>query len=37
VVIIEGLAETVTDPNPALVERVYAASTAKYGMGSQEI
>ncbi len=35
VVIIEGVVETVTDP--ALAERVYAASTAKYGLGSRDI
>ena len=27
----------VTDPDPALSERVYAASAAKYGMGSHSI
>ena len=32
VVILEGVAEVVTDPDPALSERVYAASAAKYGM-----
>ena len=37
VVIIEGVVETVTDPDPALAERVYAASTAKYGFGSRDI
>jgi Pyridoxamine 5'-phosphate oxidase len=37
VVILEGVAETVTDPGPALAERVYAASSAKYGMGSHGI
>ena len=37
VVIIEGSVETVTDPDPALAERVYAASTAKYGFGSRDI
>ena len=36
-VILEGVAETITDPNPALAERIYAASTAKYGMGSHDI
>ncbi len=35
VVIIEGVVETVTDPDPA--ERIYTASTAKYGWGSREI
>ena len=37
VVIIEGSVEAVTDPDPALAERVYAASTAKYGSGSRDI
>jgi nitroimidazol reductase NimA-like FMN-containing flavoprotein (pyridoxamine 5'-phosphate oxidase superfamily) len=37
VVIIEGVAETVTDPDPHLAERVFAASRAKYGMGSHDI
>jgi hypothetical protein len=37
VVIVEGVAETVTDPGPAFAERVSAASTAKYGMGSRNI
>jgi nitroimidazol reductase NimA-like FMN-containing flavoprotein (pyridoxamine 5'-phosphate oxidase superfamily) len=37
VVILEGVAEAVTDPDPALSERVAAASTAKYGVGSSEI
>jgi pyridoxine/pyridoxamine 5'-phosphate oxidase len=37
VVILEGVAEVVTDPDPALSERVYAASAAKYGMGSHSI
>ncbi len=37
VVILEGVAETITDPGPALAERVYAASTSKYGMGSHDI
>ena len=37
VVIIEGSVETVNDPDPALAERVYAASTAKYGFGSRDI
>jgi len=32
VVILEGVAEVVTDPDPALSERFYAASAAKYGM-----
>lgn len=37
VVILEGVAEVVTDPGPALAERVSAASAAKYGMGSHNI
>jgi PPOX class probable F420-dependent enzyme len=37
VVILEGVAEIVTDPAPALSERVATASTAKYGMGSSDI
>jgi hypothetical protein len=37
VVILKGVAEVVTDPDPALSERVYAASAAKYGMGSHSI
>ena len=37
VVIVEGVAEVVTDPDPALAERVHAASVAKYGMGSHDI
>jgi hypothetical protein len=37
VVILEGVAETITDPDPALAERVSAASTDKYGMGSHDI
>ena len=37
VVIIEGVVEMVTDPDPALAERVYAASTAKYGSGTHDI
>ena len=37
VVILEGVAEVVTDPDPALSERFYAASAAKYGMGSHTI
>jgi nitroimidazol reductase NimA-like FMN-containing flavoprotein (pyridoxamine 5'-phosphate oxidase superfamily) len=37
VVILEGTAETITDPDPALAEWVSAASTAKYGMGSHDI
>jgi hypothetical protein len=37
VVILEGAAEVVTDPDPALAERVAAASVAKYGVGSSDI
>jgi general stress protein 26 len=37
VVILEGVAERITDPDPALAEKVFAASTAKYGMGSHDI
>ncbi len=37
VVIIEGVAETLTDPDPRLAERVFASSRAKYGMGSHDI
>ena len=36
-VILEGVAEVVTNPDPTLSERVYAASVAKYGMGSHRI
>ena len=37
VLVLEGIAEVVTDPEPALAERVSAASVAKYGMGSHDI
>ena len=37
VVILEGVAEVVTNPDPEPSERVSAASTAKYGMGSGNI
>lgn len=37
VVILEGVAEVVSSPDPMLVEKVYAASVAKYGMGSHAI
>jgi hypothetical protein len=37
VVILEGVAEMITDPDPRLAERVYTASAAKYGMGSHDI
>jgi PPOX class probable F420-dependent enzyme len=37
VVILEGAAEVVTDPDPGLVERLFASSVAKYGMGSRDV
>jgi PPOX class probable F420-dependent enzyme len=37
VVILEGTAEVVTDPDPGLVERLVASSVAKYGMGSRDV
>jgi general stress protein 26 len=37
VVILEGVAEVVTDPDPRLVERLFASSKAKYGMGSRDV
>ena len=37
VVILEGKAEVVTDPDPAFSERVAAASIAKYSVGSRDI
>jgi len=37
VVIVEGVAETLAEPDPQLAERVFAASTAKYGVGSPDI
>ena len=37
VVILEGVAEVVTNPDPALAEQVSVASAAKYGMGSHGI
>ena len=37
VVIVEGVAEMIVEPDPALTEQVYAASVAKYGMGSHDI
>ena len=37
VVVLEGTAEVVKDPDPALSERVAAASIAKYGVGSSAI
>lgn len=37
VVILEGVAEAISDPDPALSQRVSAASAAKYGMHSGSI
>ena len=37
VVILEGAAEVVTDPDPGLVEQLFASSSAKYGMGSRDV
>ena len=37
VVIVEGVAEVVSDPDPDLVERLYASSLAKYGAGSRDV
>ena len=37
VVILEGTAEVVTDPDPGLVERLFASSVAKYGMGARDV
>jgi general stress protein 26 len=37
VVILEGVAQVVTDPDPGLVERLYASSMAKYGTGSRDV
>lgn len=37
VVIVEGTAEVVKDPDPTLAARIAAASTAKYGVGSEDI
>ena len=37
VVILEGVAEVVSDPDPGLVERLFASSVAKYGTGSREV
>jgi len=37
VVILEGAAELVTDPDPGLIERLFASSSAKYGMGSRDV
>ena len=36
-VILEGVAEEIADPDPALARRVFAACTTKYGTGSQKI
>ncbi len=37
VVMLEGVVEVVTAPDPTLAEQVYAVSVAKYGMGSHGI
>ena len=37
VVIVEGVAEVVTDPDPGLIEQLFASSKAKYGMGSRDV
>ena len=37
VVILEGVAERINNPDPVLAEKVFAASTAKYGTGSRDI
>jgi PPOX class probable F420-dependent enzyme len=37
VVILEGVAEVVSDPDPGLVERLFASSKAKYGVGSRDV
>lgn len=37
VVILEGVAEVVTDPDPGLVERLFTTSSAKYGTGSRDV
>ena len=37
VVILEGTAERVTDPDPGLFERLFASSVAKYGTGSRGV
>ena len=37
VVILEGAAELVADPDPGLVERLTTSSAAKYGMSSDDI
>jgi hypothetical protein len=37
VVILEGVAEVVSDPDSGLVERLFASSMAKYGMGSRDV
>ena len=36
-VILEGEAEVVTDPDSGLVERLFASSSAKYGMGFRDV
>lgn len=37
VVILEGVAEVVVDPDPRLVERLVSASNAKYGVSSEDV
>src|SRR3712207_1052726 len=37
VVILEGVAEVVAEPDPGLVERLFASSVAKYGTGSRDV
>jgi hypothetical protein len=37
VIIVEGVAEVVSDLDPVFAERVYADSVAKYGTGSRDI
>lgn len=37
VVILEGVAEVVSNPDPGLVERLFASSKAKYGTGSRDV
>jgi hypothetical protein len=37
VVILEGTAEVLTDPDPGLAGRSFAASNAKHGMGSRDV
>ena len=37
VVVLEGVVEVIATQDPALAERLFAASTAKYGTGSRDI